>query len=80
MNKDDFAREAFFQKVAQEGARIGVIKAKRAGLPLLRPTGENFTYKSYNMIRNIFNDFETILVHGNKDKPIYTAIRPSSEI
>merc|ERR1712088_285893 len=38
MNKDDFAREAHFQKVAQEGARIGVIKAKRAGLPLLRPT------------------------------------------
>lgn len=35
--KDDFAREDHFLKVATEGARIGVIKSKRAGLPLLRP-------------------------------------------
>merc|ERR1712176_745716 len=37
MLKDDFAREDHFQKVAQEGARIGVIRAKRLNLPLLRP-------------------------------------------
>jgi len=36
-NSDDFKREEHFQKIAQEGARRGVIKAKRAGLPLLRP-------------------------------------------
>jgi len=35
--KDDFEREAHFQRIATEGARRGVIKAKRAGLPLLRP-------------------------------------------
>jgi len=35
--KDDFAREDHFQKVATEGARVGVIRSKRAGLPLLRP-------------------------------------------
>lgn len=35
--KDDFAREAHFEKVAQEGARRGVIMAKRLNLPLLRP-------------------------------------------
>ena len=39
MLKDDFAREDHFQKVALEGARIGVIKAKRSQLPLLRPKG-----------------------------------------
>ena len=38
-NSDDFKREEHFQKIAQEGARRGVIKAKRAGLPLLRPNG-----------------------------------------
>ena len=41
MLKDDFAREDHFQKVAQEGARIGVIRAKRLNLPLLRPKGFN---------------------------------------
>jgi len=34
---DDFEREKYFTSIAVEGARIGVIKAKRAKLPLLRP-------------------------------------------
>lgn len=36
---DDFEREKYFTSIAVEGARIGVIKAKRAKLPLLRPDG-----------------------------------------
>merc|ERR1712113_439123 len=36
---DDFEREKYFTSIAIEGARIGVIKAKRAKLPLLRPDG-----------------------------------------
>lgn len=34
---DDFEREKHFVRIAQEGARRGVIKSKRAQLPLLRP-------------------------------------------
>lgn len=40
MLTDDFEREGHFQKIACEGARIGVIRAKRLQLPLLRPKGE----------------------------------------
>jgi len=38
MEQDDFKREEHFQALATEAARRGVIKAKRAGLPLLRPS------------------------------------------
>jgi len=37
MDIDDFKREDHFQALATEAARRGVIKAKRAALPLLRP-------------------------------------------
>ena len=42
MEQDDFKREEHFQALATEAARRGVIKAKRAGLPLLRPNGKFF--------------------------------------
>lgn len=45
---DDFEREKYFTSIAVEGARIGVIKAKRAKLPLLRPDG---------MIYNFYKNF-----------------------
>ena len=47
-NIDDFEREKHFQNIAQEGARRGVIKAKRAGLPLLRPDGIFCLYRIYS--------------------------------
>ena len=40
MSVDDFEREKHFVRIAQEGARRGVIKSKRAKLPLLRPAGK----------------------------------------
>ena len=46
MEQDDFKREEHFQALATEAARRGVIKAKRAGLPLLRPNGNSFSFKS----------------------------------
>ena len=66
MNADDFVREDHFMNTAQEGARIGVIRAKRAGLPLLRPKGKNITkeralpiYQSFsnNRKKNSINFF-----------------------
>ena len=43
---DDFEREKYFTSIAVEGARIGVIKAKRAKLPLLRPDGMFYDFYS----------------------------------
>ena len=48
---DDFEREKYFTSIVVEGARIGVIKAKRAKLPLLRPDG---------MIWNFYKNFSPI--------------------